>query len=235
MEGIFINGEKAKFHPEDILDTNASQYTEEIGTATKEWLSENLTPESAGVVDKTLSIEGAAADAKETGDRINELKSDLSCVNTGIEGRYNAYDTLQLSGNNSAVTSNGDGTYTVGTSDYGASIFGSATLLKAGVYFLFGVPQGYSFLSTTNIHTEAIFTNDSSEPKGIVLESDTTLYLGFRVSKNPNTSFVIRPFLYSTKMEENAKDIEALKSGLNDLGLSVVDGTINITYEEVNA
>ena len=78
MEGIFINGEKAKFHPEDILDTNASQYTEEIGTATKEWLSENLTPESAGVVDKTLSIEGAAADAKETGDRINELKSDLN-------------------------------------------------------------------------------------------------------------------------------------------------------------
>ena len=77
MEGIFINGEKAKFHPEDILDTNASQYTEEIGTATKEWLSENLTPESAGVVDKTLSIEGAAADAKKTGDEIDALKSKI--------------------------------------------------------------------------------------------------------------------------------------------------------------
>lgn len=84
MEGIFINGEKVKFHPEDILDTNASQYTEEIGTATKEWLSENIAPESAGVVDKTLSIEGAAADAKETGKDINYLKNTLSNLSLSV-------------------------------------------------------------------------------------------------------------------------------------------------------
>ena len=77
MEGIFINGEKAKFHPEDILDTDASQYTEEIGESVTAFLTEHLTNPSNPPIDTSLSIAGAAADAKETGDEISQLKSDL--------------------------------------------------------------------------------------------------------------------------------------------------------------
>ena len=73
MEGIFINGEKAKFHPEDILDTDASQYTEEIGESVTAYLTEHLTNPP---IDTSLSIAGAAADAKETGDEISQLKSE---------------------------------------------------------------------------------------------------------------------------------------------------------------
>ena len=48
---------------------------EAIKTAVAEWLAENVDPETGYVLDKTLSIEGAAADAKAAGDACNELKS----------------------------------------------------------------------------------------------------------------------------------------------------------------
>ena len=39
----------------------------------------------------------------------------------------------------------------------------------------------------------------------------------------------------SAQIDENTDEIEALKNTLSALGLSVVDGAINITYEEVSA
>ena len=80
MEGIFINGEKAKFHPEDILDTDASQYTEEIGESVTAYLTEHITNPSNPPIDTSLSIAGAAADAKETGDELTQLKSELTTL-----------------------------------------------------------------------------------------------------------------------------------------------------------
>lgn len=104
MEGIFINGEKAKFHPEDILDTDASQYTEEIGESVTAYLTEHLTNPSNPPIDTSLSIAGAAADAKETGDQINQVKSELSteetarinAINGELTARKNADNILSI-------------------------------------------------------------------------------------------------------------------------------------------
>ena len=79
MDGIFVNGQKATFHPEDILSGDASVYTEEIGTAVEEWLEENVTG-GEQVTDTTLTLPGVPADAKKTGDEIGALKEDLSDV-----------------------------------------------------------------------------------------------------------------------------------------------------------
>ena len=43
MDGIFVNGQKVTFHPENILSGDATVYTEEIGTAVEEWMEENVT------------------------------------------------------------------------------------------------------------------------------------------------------------------------------------------------
>jgi len=52
---------------------------EQVTTAVTNWLDTNVDPVgSAVVVDKTLSIDGAAADAKTTGDGIADLKSAIS-------------------------------------------------------------------------------------------------------------------------------------------------------------
>lgn len=79
-EGIFINGEKVTFNPENILNGDVSAYTEAIGEATQDWLDEHLEPGGSVPIDDTLTIAGAAADAKKTGDEISELKEGLSVV-----------------------------------------------------------------------------------------------------------------------------------------------------------
>ena len=49
----------------------------QIVSATEAWLAAHITP-TTPAVDDTLSISGAAADAKVTGDRISDLKEDIS-------------------------------------------------------------------------------------------------------------------------------------------------------------
>ena len=77
MDGIFVNGQKATFRPEDILSGDASAYTEEIGTTVEAWLEANVTG-GEQVTDTTLTLPGVPADAKKTGDEIGSLKEDLS-------------------------------------------------------------------------------------------------------------------------------------------------------------
>lgn len=83
MDGIFVNGQKATFRPEDILSGDASVYTEEIGTAVEEWLEENVTG-GEQVTDTTLTLPGVPADAEAAGNKIEELKEDLKQTEDGI-------------------------------------------------------------------------------------------------------------------------------------------------------
>lgn len=56
--------------------TNLILATDAIPDAVSEWLSENITP-TTPVVDASLSVSGAAADAKVTGDKIAVVKSEV--------------------------------------------------------------------------------------------------------------------------------------------------------------
>ena len=69
------------------FDAQINQQTTSTVTA---WLVANVTPTgSAVVVDKSLSVGGAAADAKATGDMVGELKEDLEGINKGISSTAN--------------------------------------------------------------------------------------------------------------------------------------------------
>lgn len=58
---------------------------EGVGEYVSDWLSEHVNPAgSAVVVDDTLTIEGAAADAKKTGDELTSLKEDFSDIDGAI-------------------------------------------------------------------------------------------------------------------------------------------------------
>lgn len=60
---------------------NKSDVTSYVHSEVTDWLNDNVTPAgSAVVVDQSLSIQGAAADAKKTGDQISGLKEDLTLL-----------------------------------------------------------------------------------------------------------------------------------------------------------
>lgn len=94
MDGIFVDGVKQFFKPEDILETDASAYTQKIAESVNAWMEENVTG-GEQVTDTTLSLAGVPADAKVTGDEIGALKEDLnsqyvSAITVGslIDGYY---------------------------------------------------------------------------------------------------------------------------------------------------
>ena len=89
-DGIYIDGQKATFHPEDILTGDASAYTEEIGTAVNAWMEENVTG-GEQVTDTTLTLSGVPADAKVTGDEIAGLKEDLNYISSVNTTWYDGY------------------------------------------------------------------------------------------------------------------------------------------------
>lgn len=78
LDGIYVNGEKAKFNPEDILSRELPDYSEQVAQTTRDWLDENVSGGETIAVDASLLIEGAGADAKKVGDTFEALNEDLS-------------------------------------------------------------------------------------------------------------------------------------------------------------
>ena len=148
------------------------------------------------------------------GDDVGELKSqfEASVIDTN-----NLYDTSIFWSTDSAITNNGDGSFTVGTGDWGRAYFGGIAIsLNPGVYSLYGVPNGQAYLSTNvqNTTTGLIASNENAYPKTIVIKEAVTAYLCFIITQPPSASFVIRPFLYGTKISENEASIADLKSAI---------------------
>jgi hypothetical protein len=168
------------------------------------------------------------ADAEETtvSEDITALKEDLVSVQQGdnvFKVDYFAYS------NNTAISYDGDGAYNVGTTDYGYSFFGGAVTLSAGVYMLYGVPQGIACLSTSTNKDNIFETNETQAPKRVVIASEKKCYLGFRIQSKPSTAFKITPFLLEMLPLSNKKKIRRIS---NDLGsYNVVDVFGNETLE----
>lgn len=86
-----------------------NQIRENVSTLVTGWLDEHVTPTST-VVDSSLSISGAAADAKATGDGLTDLKNDVNVLDnamgsglfidgTAIDFSSNITDNVWVSGN----------------------------------------------------------------------------------------------------------------------------------------
>ena len=196
MDGIFVNGQKVTFHPENILTGDASAYTEEIGTAVEEWMEENVTG-GEQVTDTTLTLPGVPADAEATGNKIDELKEDLDPM---LDENYVIHPVAMRGNNNSAMVNNMDGSFTAGTTDFGNTTFGSSmTTLPPGDYYLYGVPQGIAFITTdatgSTSYSNRVFENTDSEPKLFHNESEISVCLGYRITERPSSAVTIYPSL----------------------------------------
>lgn len=100
----------------DIIEPLVNEETAKISTYVTAWLTENVDPVgSAVVVDKTLTVEGAAADSLVTGQYVRTIKRVIA--NASIAG-YDKTDSV-ISGvktENYVMTNAGDETYLAGWS-----------------------------------------------------------------------------------------------------------------------
>lgn len=69
----------AAMTPEQAVETRQNIGADTPETVT-EWLDAHVDPDTGYVIDNSLTVEGAAADAKATGDKVSELKSALESV-----------------------------------------------------------------------------------------------------------------------------------------------------------
>ena len=157
-----------------------------------------------------------------------------SIVDTTLMSEKNLLDTTVIyTKTSNAVTNNEDGTYTIGTTDYGTVIFGAPITLLPGVYTLYGVSMGYSFLSTTTNYGTAFITNDTNEPKIITLDTTKTCYLGYRNNVKPTESYVITPYLYGNNIVEIKNSLSGVATSVSGC-IEVLDGLSKSTEENSN-
>lgn len=135
------------------------------------------------------------------GDAVREQVTDL---NNFLSPYYTKKELLVAShlasNNNTALVNNNNGSYTVGTTDLGNSTFGYQMTVEPGEYYLFGVPNGIAFLSTTGTpstsYTNRFFENTSNAPKKYTATETIQLWVCFRSPSRPSESYTIYPSFY---------------------------------------
>ena len=127
-----------------------------------DWLAENITP-TTPVVDATLSVQGAAADAKKTGEGIGDLKSTLKFttnvepIKIQVEDKYLPINNNVIDVNNPADSSTGYG-YSIIPCAFG-DVFTVSGVSSANVPFAWAfVDSNYSIL--TKAPSNVTITNE---------------------------------------------------------------------------
>ena len=165
------------------------------------------------VADGSITEEKLAADVLLT---LSTLETDVSRALNHIQGLdeeiykdenllnadYITYNT------NSAITNNGDGTYTFGTGDYGSVFWESNDIVPAGKCVIPGSQYGYTVVSTSRSYTEnVVATNNTGEDMEFTNPSDQHLYFCIRTDTYPASSFTFAPGIYQKASVIN-KDIK---------------------------
>lgn len=213
-----------------------------VATVYKSRTDNVITPSQQIITDWANAISEALQEVEDASaaqdEKIDELKN---FVEPMLDENYVIHPTSIYGNNNTAMTSNGDGSFTAGTTDYGNTTFGSSmTTLQPGDYYLYGVPQGIAFITTVNTgstsYNNKIFENTAPEPQRFHLDSETSVCLGYRIASAPSSAVTIYPALYKyTPKVDRAlleKNILANNTDLNTVtepGIYLIDGSL--TYQ----
>ena len=156
--------------------------------------------------------------AAKIGEDLTDCSRQISDTKSALMfNEVSVVDVTTYISSNAAVTYNNDGTYTIGTTDYGTLTFnnGKSAFIQPGVYDLFGVPQGSAFIAPSNNFGSAIFTNDTPQPKRIIVSDNQAgyMFVGFYIRPRPSTAFTITPFLRKIEnaIDNSNAEIENLK------------------------
>lgn len=183
-------------------------------------------PSEAEIIDARLGSDGI--DYASLGAAI---RTQTGLLNDAVFNSKQLLDKTIHSGTNSAATFNSDGTITFSVNDYGNTFIGGNITLKKGRYSLFGVPNGMSFVSTTESHTTAFVTNSSVNALAFDVTSETSCYVGFRIESNPTSPFTINPELYyldNSLVKQNTENIFAANNSIAEIEAEVYKQSDNL-------
>ena len=193
------------------------------------------TPKIAGGAVTTAKIsDGAVTDAKlaQSGGVLSEvadLKSAITQLDDIVVGDPVADFSVILSNNNAAVTNNNDGTYSIGTNDYGTTVFAQKLTLSAGKYEINGTANGYMALSTTTNPNDAVVVS-YSEPIEFEITETLECYFMFRMDSKASAAFVITPYIKKIGIKNQSNDLAKLilsaMNGAEDVSNLYVDSVI---------
>lgn len=138
----------------------------EVGT----WLSTHIDPDTGYVIDDTLTVSLAAADAKTVGDKVTEIKSALT--KTIISNHQYLADAIRDNGH--YYTYNSDTGIISKSSNANLSAFEFD--IKAGTYY-YGQLYGASFIKDLTTQTVTTVPNATSGFQSIVIAHDSTAYI----------------------------------------------------------
>lgn len=152
------------------------------------------------------------AEFDELADEVSRQKSVLDNVEAAVFSTESVYDMDEWAFNsNNAVTNNGDGTYTFGTSDYGTTLWGFSSVIPAGEYELFGSPVGFTLISPNTDYRNAVATNETGTTKTVTIPASDKYYVGIRLNTKPSASFVVTPS-FTKKVNNIAKNESNIES-----------------------
>ena len=196
----------------------SAEYLEQIGThtagAVADWLRENLTP-TTPPVDDTLTIQGAAADAKETGDAIRDLKSAV---------KYNSFDLVELAHptgrTHQGVSYTWNGTYCTVNGTATASSFCNI-LDEAKPEWIIGGNTYHVYYESENV-TLAVYEwhNGSMDSTPLInTKANTTFTLSndveavtirIRVAKGTTANEIVHPVILYALSNKSIEDLSVL-------------------------
>ena len=181
--------------------------TPQINAAVEAWLAAHITP-TTPAVDNTLTISGAAADAKVTGNRIDLLKEDVKDEANGIYPINSNYYK------NSYIDSTGA---LVSLSNWKATDFIYCKGLSS-IHFLTNTVQTiYNAFYSSNNETDFISRFTVPVGSSDISVPENAEY--FRIS-NGNNGFATMSFasLYQTEILDSKNSLKKVNESLKDFG-----------------
>ena len=183
------------------LVVDPSVIEEKVG----DWLDDH--PEATTTVqDGSITYSKLHSDLKDAVDEVAEHSDEIGELKSALYDEGNILNLKEYaSNNNTAVTDNGDGTYTFGTNDYGGTVWATSFAVPAGTYTLQGLPQGATksavFVSTDTTYANRIESNTSENDKTFTNPTSQVLYYGVRSTGKPTNNYTFEPQLIATVSE----------------------------------
>lgn len=138
-----------------ILENGGGGDPETIKEAVEEWLDEHIDPTTGYAVDDTLSIAGAAADAKAAGDELADVKSAISELEAGSLSALGATA-------GQVPVANGDGTWEWGGGSVAVSGSTPTIVAESDKRYICGEVSTIDFTPSATGVCDVVFTSGST-------------------------------------------------------------------------